>query len=248
MIPIKSLKEIEVMRQGGMILAEITDKVVKKAVPGITTKKLSRFAQDLLLKYGKPSFKNYNGFPASICTSINNEVVHGIPSERVMVEGDVLSIDLGLLYKNFHTDMAVTINIGDISEKNQQLIKTCQQALEIGINNVKENVSFNFIGSKIQEYVESKGFTVMKNFCGHGIGRELHEDPQILNFYYKKDTTKIKKGMVFCLEPIISNGSWQAEKLKDGFTYVTKDGSFAAHFEHTVAVTEKGVEVLTKKH
>ncbi len=244
MIPIKSLKEIKLMREGGSLLAEITAKVVKEVSPGKSTEELNRLAESLLFKYGKPSFKDYQGFPSSICTSLNEEIVHGLPSERVLIEGDILSLDLGLFYKGFHTDMTVTVGVGKIDSQSRNLIETSQKALEKGIESTKEGGSFKDIGSAIEKYVESRGFTIIKNFCGHGIGKELHEEPQIPNF--KSEGKKIKKGMVFCLEPIIGNGSWEAVMSENGFTYLTKDKSLSAHFEHTIAVTDRGAEILTR--
>ncbi len=245
MIQVKSEKEIATMKEGGAILAEIMDKLKKEALPGKSTMELNRLAESLFLKYGKPSFKGHDGFPSAVCLSLNEEAVHGVPSERILKEGDILSLDLGLFYKNFHTDMAITVPIGKVDSETAKLIKTTKKALKAGIKEAKEGNTFKDIGKAIEKYVESQNFVVIKNLCGHGIGKELHEEPQILNFSTKDAGPEIKKGMVFCIEPIIGNGSWEIEIAKNGFTYKTKDNSLSAHFEHTLAITAKGTEILT---
>jgi methionyl aminopeptidase len=242
MIPIKTDREIEIMREGGRILAEIVAQVKEEVVPGKTTQELNRLAEGLLFKYGKPSFKNYDGFPASICTSINQEIVHGLPSARVLKQGDILSLDVGLFRKGFHTDMAVTLSVGKTSPEAKKLIAVAEESLRKAFLEIKENVSFSVIGQAVEKYVESQNFVVINNFCGHGIGRKLHEEPMIYNFR-NDGQTKIKKGMVFCVEPIIGNGSSQS--IKDGFAYSTEDGSLSAHHEHTIALTSNGPELLT---
>ncbi len=245
MIHLKSPKEIETMKEGGKILSEIISQLQEKVSPGITTNDLNRLAESLLFKFGKPSFKGYQGFPASLCTSIDDEIVHGLPSNRVLREGEMISLDIGLLYNGYHTDMAVTLGVGKIDLERARLIRAAKKALKRGIKKAQAGKTFGDISEAIQRHTESQGFTVIKNFCGHGIGKEVHEDPQILNFGKKKSGPKIREGMVFCIEPIIGNGSAEAKKSEDGFTYKTADGSLSAQFEHTVAITSSGTEILT---
>jgi len=241
MIPIKTEQEIEKMRQGGKILAGIMEQLKKEVKPGKDVREIDKLAESLFFKYGRPSFKGYNDFPASICVSLNQEVVHAVPSKRIIKSGDLVSLDAGLFYQGFHTDMAVTLTAG-LNEKFSDLIDTAEQAFWKAFKEIKEGMFFGDLSSIIEEYVEQRGFTVLRNLCGHGIGRELHEEPRIANFK-EEGTMQIKKGMVFCLEPIIGDGEWEIEK-KD-FAYVTKDNSFSTHYEHTVALTSKGPEVLT---
>ena len=246
MINLKTAQEVELMAEGGKILAGIMNEVAKAAKPGATTKYLNKVAEDLVLKSGgKCSFLNYKGFPACLCTSINEEVVHCIPSERIIKEGDVLCLDLGIFYKGFHSDMAVTVPVGKVSREAARLIKTTQRALERGIKKVKIGNTFGDIGNAVQRYVESRGFNVVREMCGHGIGRNVHEDPEILNFGQKKTGPEIKEGMVFCIEPMATTGDWHLVKARDQYGYQTKDKSLAAHFEHTIAVTKNKVRVLT---
>ncbi len=247
MIIIKTPEEIEKMRKAARILVYVMKKVEKLVQPGVTTKYLSEEAEKLILKLGaKPSFKNYNGFPAALCTCINEEVVHCPPSERKLKEGDIITLDGGVWFDGFHSDMAITLPVGEISQEAQRLIRVAKKALKRGIKKVKPGRTFGDIGNTIQRYVEKQGYSIVRDLCGHGIGKELHEDPQIPNFGKRRSGPKIETGMVFCLEPIISAGDWRIKKTKDGFGYQTKDGSLSAHFEHMIAVTDKGVEVLTK--
>ena len=245
-IKIKTEEEIKIMAEGAKILAQIMKELEKKVKPGVTTKYIDKAAEDLVLKYGaKPSFKNYNGFPATICASINEEVVHGLPSSRELKEGDIFSIDIGLLYKGYHSDMAVTVPVGEVSPEALRLIRATKKALKRGIKKVRVGVTFGDVGNTIQRYVEDQGYGVVRTLCGHGIGRELHEDPQISNYGQRKTGPVIKEGMVFCIEPMITIGSYDLKRSKDGYGFVTKDNSLSAHFEHTIAVTKKGVRVLT---
>ncbi len=247
MIKIKTEKEIAVMAEGGKILAQIVKEVAGQVKPGITTKQLDKVAENLVFKYkAKPSFKNYNGFPATACTCLNEELVHCVPSSRELKQGDILSIDMGVLYKGFHTDMAVTVPVEDVSPEALRLVRVTKKALKRGIKKVRAGVTFGDIGNTIQRYVEDQGYSVIRDLCGHGIGREIHEDPQISNYGRRKTGPKIEKGMVFCLEPMIAIGDWHIKKTKDGYGFQMKDDSLCAHFEHTIAVTEKGVRVLTE--
>ncbi|PIQ07360.1 MAG: type I methionyl aminopeptidase [Candidatus Nealsonbacteria bacterium CG18_big_fil_WC_8_21_14_2_50_37_10] len=258
MINIKVAEEIEIMAEGGKILAKIMKELEKQVRPGITTKELDKVAEDLILKSGgKCSFKGYQGFPTCLCASINEEIVHAVPSERKLKEGDIISLDLGILYKGFHTDMAVTLPVRIVNPEVQRLIDVTKKALEIGIEKLKPGNYIGDISKAIQKYVEREGFNVVRELCGHGIGRKLHEAPQILNSVsfdevtvdkvkYQEDAKiKLKEGMVLCLEPMVTVGDWRIKKSKDGFGYETKDGSLSCHFEHTIAVTENGAKILT---
>ena len=247
MISIKSPAEIEIMVEGGKLLAKIMKELEKKVRPGITTKELDRLAESLILKSGgKCSFKGYQDFPACLCTSINEEIVHAVPSNRVLKEGDIISLDLGILYKGFHTDMAITIPVGKIDPEVQRLMRVTKKALKRGIKKVRPGNTFGDIGNTIQRYVESQGFNVVRDLCGHGIGKELHEEPKILNYGKRHTGPEIKEGMTFCLEPMVTIGDWKLKKSKNGHGYETADGSLSAHFEHTIAVTKKGCQILTE--
>jgi methionyl aminopeptidase len=254
MIEIKTPQEIEIMAEGGRILAKIMNELKKKVKPGITTMELEKLAESLILKAGgKCSFKGYKSkdgesarpYPFCLCTSVNEEIVHVPPSNRVLKEGDVLKLDLGIFYKGFHTDMAITVPVGKVSFEAQRLIRATKKALKLAIKKVKPGNTFGDIGNTIQRYVESQGFNVVRELCGHGIGRELHEEPKILNYGKRKSGEKIKEGMVFCIEPMVTAGDWHLKRTKDGFGYQTVDGSLTAHFEHTIAVTKNGCRVLT---
>ncbi len=246
MISIKTPEEIEIMAEGGKFLARIMKELEKNVRPGIKTLELDRVAETLILKSGgKCSFKGYDGFPACLCTSINEEVVHIIPSERKLKEGDIISLDIGMKYKGFHLDMAVTVPVGKVSPEAQRLIRVTKKALKRGIKKVKPGNTFGDIGNTIQRYVESQGFNIVRDLCGHGIGRELHEEPRILNYGKRRQGPEIKEGMTFCLEPIVAIGDWKIKEAADGYGYQTADGSLSAHFEHTIAVTKDGVKILT---
>lgn len=251
MISVKTPEEIQLIKEGARILAGIMKKLEGMVQSGITTKDLDRVAQALILKSGaKPSFKDYQGFPAALCTSINEEIVHVAPSDkRILKQGDIISLDLGVFLKGFHSDMAITISVGKVAPEVLNLIEVTKTALRLGIKKAKIGNMFEDVSVAIQEYVESQGFNVVRELCGHGIGRVLHEDPQILNYVSpgKKEKIKIKEGMVFCLEPMVTVGDWRIKKTEDGYGYTTlTDGNLSAHFEHTMAATKKGCQVLTK--
>ncbi len=247
MISIKSEQEIQIMREGGKILAQIMKELEKKVEPGVTTKYLDKVAKGLVLKYkGKPSFKGYEGFPAVLCASVNEELVHCIPSDRKLKKGDIISLDLGILYKEFHSDMAITVPVGKILPEAQRLIRVTKKALKRGIKKVRPGNTFGDVGNTIQRYVEGQGFNVVRDLCGHGIGKELHEDPQIPNYGKRRTGLKIKEGMVFCIEPMVTIGNWKLKKAKDNYGHQTKDGSLCAHFEHMMAVTKTGCQTLTE--
>jgi len=247
MIPLKSPQEIKIMREGGAILATILKEIESVVKPGISTDYLNKLAQALLVKFNaQPAFLGYEGFPAVLCTCVNHEVVHSVPGNYLLKEGDILSLDFGIKYKGFFTDMAVTLPVGKIDFEAMRLLKVTKKALKLGIKKAKEGNTIGDIGNTIQRYVESQGFNVVRDLCGHGIGRKLHEDPKIPNYGKRHKGEKIKKGMVFCIEPMVTMGDWHLKKSKDGFGFETKDGSLSCHFEHTVAVGEEGPEILTK--
>ena len=248
MITIKTPEEIEIMAEGGKILAGIMEKLDKMVVPGIITKELNRVAETLIFKSGgEPSFKGHQGFPAALCVSVNEEIVHGAPSERKLKQGDIVSLDIGIKYKGFHSDMAVSLAVGEVSLEAKRLIWVTKKSLKIGIKKAKEGNTFGDIGNTIQRYIESQSFNIVRELCGHGIGKELHEEPQILNYGKRHTGPKIAEGMVFCIEPMVTIGDWQIKKSKDGHGYETKDGSLACHFEHTIAVFKKGPKILTAR-
>lgn len=246
MIKIKTPAEIKIMAEGGKMLAKTMKELEKRVKPGITTKELDRLAESLILKSGgKCSFKNYQGFPSCLCTSINEEIVHAIPSTRVLKEGDIISLDLGIFWKGFHSDMAVTVPVGNISSEATRLIRVTKKTLKRGIKKARPGNTFGDISNTMQRYVESQGLGVVRELCGHGIGRELHQDPQILNYGNRHTGPEIKEGMVFCLEPMVTLGDWRIKKGEDGQVFVTVDGSLSAHFEHMIAVRKNGCQVLT---
>lgn len=247
MITIKTPEEIKIMAEGGKILARIMKELERRVRSGISTKELDRAAEGLVLSSGaKPSFKGYRGYPACLCASINEEIVHAIPAGRVLKDGDIISLDLGILYNGYHTDMAITLPVGKINPKTKKLVKATKKALEIGIKEVKPGNYFGDISNAIQEHVESNDLSVVRELCGHGIGKKLHEAPEILNYGKRRTGPELVEGMVFCLEPMVAMGDWKIKKTKDSFGYETQDGSLSAHFEHTVAVTKTGCRVLTE--
>jgi methionyl aminopeptidase len=247
MIKIKTEEEIKIMGEAGNILAKVVKEVASMVKPGITTKELDEAAEGLILSMGaKPSFKGYNGFPATLCTSVNEELIHCIPSGRVLLEGDIVTLDGGAYFKGFHSDMAVTVPVGQVDPETLRLIKVTKKALKRGIARLKPGVTFGDIGNSIQRYVESQGYGVVRDFCGHGIGENLHEEPQIDNYGKRKTGEVVKEGMVFCIEPMVSMGDYALKKAKDGYGYQTKDGSLCAHFEHMIAITKSGPKILTE--
>lgn len=250
MINIYNLEEIEIMQQGGKILAKIIKQLIKKAKIGITTEYLNKVAEDLIFSYGaKPAFKGYNGYPSALCASLNEQIVHGIPSQRILEKGDVLTLDLGIKYKNFYTDSATTIIIGKVDKKIKKLISVTKKALEIGIKKARPGNYLEDISLAIQQHAEKNGFNAVRELCGHGIGKHLHEDPQVLNYIGEiplSEKLKLKTGMVLALEPMFVTGDWRIEKGDDGFVYKSIDNSISAHFEHTIAITKRGAKILTK--
>ena len=251
MIIYKSPKEIDKMRKAGRIVAGTIDRVLATVRPGVTTAQLDEVAEAYILEQrATPSFKWYRGtFPASICTSLNDEIVHGIPSKkRVVREGDVLSLDFGAIWDGFHADSAVTIVVGDPrSPDAEKLVRVTEEALEAGISQIRPGGRLSDIGAAVQQVAEGAGFSVVREYVGHGIGRALHEDPQIANYGDPGRGPVLKPGLVVAVEPMVNVGGWETRVLADDWTVVTEDGSLSAHFEHTIAVTEDGHEVLTAR-
>jgi len=247
MISIKSPEEIKLMARGGQILARIIRELKAKVEPGITTQELDELANELILDYGvRPAFKNYQGFPKTLCTSINEQIVHAVPSKRELIDGDILSLDLGILYQGFNLDMAATLPVGSVDPEVGRLIRTTKKALARAIARTKIGKTIGDISQAIQKHVEDQGFEVVRDLCGHGIGKKLHEDPEIPNFGQRHKGPELKIGMTLAIEPMVVMGKPGIKKGADGSTYQTVDGSISAHFEHTVAVTEKGPRILTK--
>lgn len=253
MINTKSQKEIEIMAEGGKILASILKDLTKAVKPGITTQDLDKLARELVFKFGvDPAFLNYNGYPATLCTSINDEIVHGVPSDKKLEKGDLLKLDMGVLFKGFYTDSAVTVLVGGglaFDKKTllkKKLIKVTREALELGIKQARIENTLGDIGSAIQKYVEKNGFNVVRDLVGHGIGRDLHEEPQVMNYGQPCQGLKLVEGMVIAIEPMVVTGDWKIKEGPDGFVFQTKDGGSAAHFEHTLAITERDPIVLTR--
>ena len=246
MIQLKSEKEIKIMEEGGAILAKVLKEVEKLAKPGITTLELDRAAEALILGFGaKPAFKGYEGFPYSLCASVNNVIVHGFPSNYKLKDGDIVGLDLGVLYKGYNTDMAVTVAVGTISYEAKRLIMVAKKSLRIGIKKARALVTTGDLGNTIQRYVEDQGYGVVRDMCGHGIGKNVHEDPQIPNYGQRHKGIELKEGMVICIEPMVTIGDYNLRKAHDGYGFATKDGSLSAHFEHTIAITKDGCKILT---
>jgi len=246
-IILKSPQEIERMRKAGKIVAIVLQKLKEAVRPGIKTKELDKIAYKEITKRGAiPSFKNYRGYPASICTSVNEEVVHGIPGNRIIKEGDIISIDVGAKIDGFHGDAAITLAVGNLDREAEEIIHVTQQSLFEGIAAVKAGTHLGDVSSKIQQFVEGKGFSVVREYVGHGIGRDLHEEPQVPNFGTPGEGHVLQEGMVFALEPMVNAGVWQTKVLDNNWTVVTADGKLSAHFEHTIALGNNGVEILTQ--
>jgi methionyl aminopeptidase len=247
-VVLKSSQEIEKMRRAGRVVREVLEYVRSLATPGATTLDLENAADKRMNELGaKPAFKGYHGFPAVLCTSINSEVVHGIPSaKRVLKEGDIVSTDCGAIVDGYYGDAAITVPVGQrIDPKTDRLLKVTEQSLHAGIAAVKPGATLGDIGAAVQSVVEAEGFSVVRDFVGHGIGSNMHEDPQVPNFGEAGRGMKLKAGMVIAIEPIVNAGRPDVRVLRDGWTAVTDDGSMSAHFEHTVAVTDTGVRILT---
>ena len=246
MIILRSDVEIEQIRNAGRIVASVLDRLKKTVKPDIETKELDRIAvEEILSKGGIPAFKDYKGYPANICVSINEGVVHGIPSARKLKSGDIVSIDVGVKKGNYFADAAITIGVGKISERAEFLMKVTESSLYRGIVNARPGKRLSDISANVQEHVESNGFSVVRSFVGHGIGEKIHEDPEIPNFGMHGKGLRLERGMILAIEPMVNEGSYEIEILDDGWTAITKDRSLSAHFEHTIAVRDNGAEILT---
>lgn len=234
------------MREAGRIVAAILARLKEEVKPGIKTRQLELVtAREIEKRKAKSSFRGYRGFPAQLCISVNDEVVHGIPGEKVLQEGDIVSFDVGVTYNGFQADAAMTVGVGEIDSNAEKLIVVTEGALKAGIVAARPGVHLGDISATIQYYVESKGFSVVREYTGHGIGRQLHEEPQIPNFGFFGEGPLLEKGMTFALEPMVTAGSWRTKLGDNQWTVFTADGSLAAHFEHTIAITNTGAEILT---
>jgi len=246
MVILKSPGEIEKIRQSNVIVAEILEVLRQKVETGTDTLTLDKIAEELALaKNAKPAFKGYRGYPHNLCTSVNQQVVHGFPSRRPLKEGDILSMDFGIFYNGYYGDAAITVPVGKVSEVAQGLMETTKKALFLGIEQAVPGKRLSDISHAIQSHVEAAGLSVVRKFVGHGIGKALHEDPQIPNYGKPGMGIRLKPGRVIAIEPMVNVGSYEVRTLEDGWTTVTKDGSLSAHFEHTVAITEDGPVVLS---
>jgi methionyl aminopeptidase len=234
------------LKRSNAIVAEVFERLKGMIAPGITTRELDQVAEEyIFLKGARPAFKGYRGFPATLCISINEEVVHGIPSQRRLKEGDIVSLDVGANFVGYFGDAAITLPVGEVDPKAERLLEVTEKALYIGIEKAKVGNRLFDISYAIQSWVESHGFSVVRDFVGHGIGRDLHEEPQIPNFGVPHQGPRLEKGMVFALEPMVNEGTSAVRVLSDGWTVVTIDGKRSAHFEHTIAITEDGAEILS---
>jgi methionyl aminopeptidase len=248
-IELKSAREVGLMRMGGHILADVMERLRETVKPGLSTLEIDEDVEAFIRGRGAlPAFKGYRGFPATVCISINEEVVHGIPSaHRRIKEGDIVGLDLGCIVEGYYADCAFTLAIGDVPPKVQQLLDVTRESLDVAIAECRTGRRLSDVSHAVQAHVERHGFSVVRAFVGHGIGRALHEDPQIPNFVDPGRGPQLRPGMVLAIEPMVTMGSWEVKVLDDGWTAVTRDGSLAAHFEHTIAVTEDGPEVLTSR-
>jgi len=248
-ILLKSPRELALMRTAGHVLAEVTERLTAWVEPGLSTQEIDEEVEDFIRARGAaPAFKGYRGFPATICVSINDEVVHGIPSPRRRVkEGDIVGLDLGCIVEGYYADCALTLAVGEVAPRVRELLDVTRDSLARAVAACWPGRRLSDISHAVQEHVEAHGFAVVRQFVGHGIGRDLHEDPQVPNFGEPGRGPQLKPGMVLAIEPMVTMGSWEVRVLEDRWTAVTVDGSLAAHFEHTVAVTEDGPEILTRK-
>jgi methionyl aminopeptidase len=247
MVVLKHADEIEKARASNRIVAEVLSVLREKVKPGLTTRELDKIAESITEKRGaKPAFKGYRGYPFSLCTSVNDEVVHGMPSNRVLMEGDIIGLDFGVYYQGLYGDSAVTIPVGKVDDQAARLMQVTEQSLYMAINQACTGNRLGDISAAVQETAESSGYSVVRDFVGHGIGKSLHEDPQIPNFGKKGRGIELKRGMILAIEPMINAGKYKVKILPDGWTVVTADGSLSAHFEHSVAITDSGPEILSK--
>jgi len=247
MIILKSRMELDVMREAGRIVALTHQELAKAIKPGVTTKELDELAETFIRSKGAlPSFKGYGGFPGSICTSVNEELVHGIPGKRTLQEGDIISIDIGACLEGYHGDSAWTYAVGKISEEDQRLMRVTEESLYKGLEKAIPGERLSDISHAIQVHAEAAGFSIVREYVGHGVGQSLHEDPQIPNYGPPGRGPRLKPGMVLAIEPMVNAGERYVRTLEDNWTVVTVDGKNCAHYEHTIAITEDGYEILTK--
>ena len=247
MVILKSRQEIEKMRKSNVLVAVILEELKKKIRPGVKTIELDRLSEELALRKGaRPAFKGYRGYPYSLCTSVNSEVVHGMPSQRELKEGDIVSLDFGILHCGYYGDAAVTLPVGEITPAAKRLLRVTEEALYRGIEEVRAGNRIGDVSAAIQGHVEAAGFSVVRDLVGHGIGKSLHEDPQVPNYGTSGRGIELKSGMVFAIEPMVNEGTYRVDILRDGWTVVTADGKLSAHFEHSVAVTDNGPDILSR--
>lgn len=244
---LRAPEEISKLREGNLIVAEILQRLKEKIKPGITTLELDEYAEAMVKKRGgEPAFKGYQGYPFSLCTSVNQEVVHGLPSKRQLVEGDIISLDFGVYYQGYYGDAAITVPVGRVSQEAERLIRVTEACLYQGIEQARAGNRLGDISWAVQETVEAAGFSVVRDYVGHGIGKKLHEEPQIPNYGVKGRGVELKPGMVLAIEPMVNAGGYKVRLLSDGWTVVTEDVSLSAHFEHSVVITEDGPFVLSR--
>ena len=251
MISLKSPREIEVMRRANLVVAEVLQELKRRVAPGITTLDLDAIAEEMTLKKNAiPAFKGYNVagriYPRCLCASVNEEIVHGIPANRALREGDIVGLDYGVIYEGFYGDSAITVGVGRVSEEAQRLMEVTEQSLAEGIDQLREGKRLGDFGSVVQRRAESAGYSVVRAFVGHGIGKKLHEEPPVPNYGEPDRGLRLKEGMVLAVEPMVNVGGYEVEIKEDGWTAVTKDGSLAAHFEHSVAITKNGPYILSQ--
>jgi len=246
MIHIRTPKEIEIMRQSNRLAAQVLQRLSDAIKPGVTTKELDHLAERLIRAAGAtPAFKGYRGYPATLCVSIDEEVVHGIPVSRQLKQGEIVSLDVGVFLNEYYGDAAITVPVGKVSEEAVRLLEVSRQALAKGIEQARDGNRLLDISFAIQSWAEAHGFSVVRDFVGHGIGRNLHEDPQVPNFGPPHTGPRLRPGMVLAIEPMINAGTWEVKVLNDGWTVVTADGRLSAHFEHTIAITEGEADILS---
>ncbi len=244
---IKSKREIDIMRDASRIVAAVLQELRPLCKAGVSTRELDRVAEEKTVQHGaQPAFKGYRGYPRALCTSINEQVVHGIPGNTVLKEGDIIGLDFGVLYKGYFGDAAITVPIGEIAPETNELLRVTEECLYLGIDQMVSENHLSDLSRAIQTHAESHGFSLVKEFGGHGIGRSLHEDPMVLNYVSNGRGIKLRPGLVLAIEPMVNLGTDRVQILSDGWTVVTLDGKPSAHFEHTVAMTENGPEILTK--
>jgi len=247
MIIIRSPREVEQIRKANVVVAEVLERLKTLVVPGVTTDELDGISEEFILSKGAvPAFKGYRGYPKTLCVSINEEVVHGIPNKRKLKEGDIVSIDVGTNLHGYFGDAAITLPVGEVHPEAKRLLEVTEKALSIGIGMAKVGNRLFDISHAVQAWVESNGFSVVRDFVGHGIGKSLHEDPQIPNFGSPNQGPRLEKGMIFALEPMVNEGTYEVRVLDDGWTVVTADGKPSAHFEHTIAITDGEAEILSR--